>query len=57
MFRPRVRLPDGVVLPEIHVATARVLRVTPQGATVIVFEQQEPDINAGVSVRVTAKVP
>ncbi|MEO6527527.1 MAG: hypothetical protein ABIP93_12935, partial [Gemmatimonadaceae bacterium] len=48
---------DGPVLPEVAIATAQVVRVTPYGATALVTSQQQPAIRKGEHVRVTARMP
>ncbi|MDB4884001.1 MAG: hypothetical protein JWL95_2767 [Gemmatimonadetes bacterium] len=48
---------DGPVLPEVPIATAQVVRVTPYGSTARVTSQQQPAIRKGESVRVTARMP
>jgi len=48
---------DGPTLPEIAIATAKVVRVTPYGATALVIAQQQPAIRKGEHVRVTARMP
>jgi LysM repeat protein len=48
---------DGPVLPEVAIATAQVVRVTPFGTTALVTSQQQPAIRKGEQVRVTARMP
>ena len=48
---------DGPILPEVAIATAQVVRVTPFGATARVTTQQQPAIRKGEHVRVTARMP
>jgi len=43
--------------PEIPIARARAVRVTAFGTTAVVTAQQQPAINVGAAVRVTAKMP
>jgi hypothetical protein len=48
---------DGPTLPEVPIATAQVVRVTPYGTTARVTSQQQPAIRKGESIRVTARMP
>jgi LysM repeat protein len=48
---------DGPTLPEVEIATARVVRVTPYGATARITSQDQPAIRAGENVRVVARMP
>jgi LysM repeat protein len=48
---------DGPTLPEVPIASAQVVRVTPYGATARVTSQQQPAIRKGEHVRVTARMP
>ena len=48
---------DGPTLPEVEIATARVVRVTPYGATARIMSQDQPAIRTGESVRVIARMP
>jgi hypothetical protein len=59
IFKPRQRPNDAhdLALPEIPIAQAQVLRVTPFGATVIVTAQDQPHIVEGIKARVAAKMP
>lgn len=58
LYRPRVHLPEQqVTLPESPIATALVVRVTPYSSTATIMSQKQPDIEAGVAARVTAKAP
>jgi hypothetical protein len=57
-----VRPPDkdydtGLVLPEVRIGIAQVVRVTPRSATAIVIHQDQPAISPGVVTRVSAKMP
>ena len=59
IFRPRQKpvpyeLPG---IPEVRIATARVIRVTPYGSTARITSQQQPAIKIGESVRLTARMP
>jgi len=47
----------GVTIPEVEIATAQIVRVTPYAATAIVVGQAQPAIRQGTLARVTAKVP
>jgi LysM repeat protein len=47
----------GVTIPEVEIATAQIVRVTPYAATAIVMGQAQPAIRPGTLARVTAKVP
>ena len=44
-------------LPEMFIARAQVLRVTPYGATAIITSQEQPKIEEGTAARVAAKIP
>jgi len=57
LYQERTRRADGVVLPEIEIATAQVLRVTRTAATAVIIDQSQPAIRTGTAVRVTAKLP
>jgi hypothetical protein len=59
IYRPRVepKGDDGPTLPEVEIATARVVRVTPYGTTARVTSQDQPAIRTGESVRVVARMP
>jgi hypothetical protein len=46
-----------LVLPEVSIATAQVVRVTPHSATAVVIHQDQPAIGQGVVTRVSAKMP
>ena len=48
---------DGPTLPEVSIATAQVVRVTPYGSTARVLTQGQPMIRPGEHVRVTARMP
>ena len=47
---------DGPTLPEVEIATARVVRVTPYGATARVTSQEQPAIRKGENVRVISRM-
>jgi LysM repeat protein len=59
IYRPRVepRGDDGPTLPEVAIASAQVVRVTPYGATARIRSQDQPAIRKGESVRVVARMP
>jgi LysM repeat protein len=59
ILKPRQRPNDShdLALPEIPIAQAQVLRVTPYGATAIVTAQEQPHIVEGIKARVAAKMP
>ena len=46
-----------VTLPEEPIALAQVVKVTDRGTTAIVVSQRHPVIHAGVSARMTARMP
>jgi hypothetical protein len=46
-----------LVLPEVSIATAQVVRVTSRSATAVVIHQDQPAISQGVVTRVSAKMP
>ena len=48
---------DGPTLPEVEIATARVVRVTPYATTARITSQDQPAIRTGESVRVIARMP
>ncbi|MGH7665057.1 MAG: LysM peptidoglycan-binding domain-containing protein [Gemmatimonadaceae bacterium] len=54
---PRRETHDGLHLPEIEIAVAQVVRATPYGATALVIAQEQPAIDEGARVRVTARMP
>ena len=55
--RAEPRGDDGPTLPEVAIATAQVVRVTPFGATARVRAQDQPAIRTGEHVRVVARMP
>jgi len=59
IYRPRVepKTDIGPAIPEVAIATAQVVRVTPYGATARITSQQQPAIRIGESVRVTGRMP
>ena len=48
---------DLPAIPEVAIATAQVIRVTPFGSTARILSQQQPAIKVGESVRVIARMP
>ena len=59
IYRERVepKGDDGPTLPEVEIATARVVRVTSHASTAVVTSQDQPAIRTGESVRVVARMP
>jgi LysM repeat protein len=59
IYRPRDEMKgdDGPTLPEVVIATAQVVRVTPFGTTARVTSQEQPAIRKGESIRVVARMP
>jgi hypothetical protein len=57
LLRPRTQHESGVWLPEKEIARGRVVRVTPQGATLLIIDQTEPAVRVGVTARLTARMP
>jgi hypothetical protein len=59
IFRPRgAPIPyERLAIPEVSIATARVVRVTPYGSTARITSLDQPAIKVGESVRVTARMP
>ena len=59
LYRPKQRPSEGreLTLPEVSIARAQVLRVTPFGATAIITAQEQPKIQEGTSARIAAKMP
>lgn len=59
LFEPRQRPTEdrALAIPEISIAHAQVLRVTPFGATAIITAQEQPKIQEGTSARIAAKMP
>lgn len=57
-YRPRLRR-DGepLVIPEVEIGRAQVLRVTEFGAAAIITSQEQPAIHPGTATRVRAKMP
>lgn len=59
LYQPRQRPNESheLAYPEIYIARAQVLRVTPFGATAVITAQDQPKIEQGTAVRVSAKMP
>ena len=59
LFEPRQRPVPGrdLASPEVSIAHAQVLRVTPYGATAIITAQEQPKIQEGTAARIAAKMP
>jgi LysM repeat protein len=59
LFHPREKdiEDERPALPEVPIATAQVVRVTPYGSTARITSQWQPAIRVGESVRVTARMP
>lgn len=59
LFEPRKRAGEGraLAIPEVSIARAQVLRVTPYAATAIITAQEQPKIQEGTAARVAAKMP
>lgn len=47
----------GPAIPEVRIASAQVVRVTPFGSTARITAQEQPAIRVGERVRVTARMP
>jgi len=59
LYEPRQKPREGTTLaiPEVWIASAQVLRVTPYGATAIITAMEQPKIEEGTSARISAKMP
>jgi len=59
LFQPRQKPTEdrALAIPEISIAHAQVLRVTPFGATAIITGQEQPKIQEGTAARIAAKMP
>jgi hypothetical protein len=59
LFEPRKKPVEGraLILPEVSIGRAQILRVTPYGATAIVTNVDQPKVSDGTAVRVAAKMP
>jgi LysM repeat protein len=58
LYQPRQAAYDenGLAIPEISIAHAQVMRVTPFGASAIITSQEQPKIEEGTAARVAAKM-
>ncbi len=59
LYKPQQPPTDGrpLAIPELHIAWAQVLRVSPYGATVVITAQEQPKIEQGTAARVAGKIP
>ncbi len=59
LYQPRKRPADEgqLAIPEVPIARAQVMRVTPFGAAALIISQEQPRIEEGTSARVAAKIP
>lgn len=59
LYQPRERpvVEGALAIPEIAIARAQVLRVTPFGASAIIVDQDQPRIHEGTAARIAAKMP
>ena len=59
LYRPRERasMSRSLALPEVSIAHAQVLRVTPYGATAVITGITQPKVEEGTAARVAAKMP
>jgi LysM repeat protein len=59
LYEPRHPPREGtnLAIPEVWIANAQVLRVTPYGATAIITSMEQPKIEEGTAARVSAKIP
>jgi hypothetical protein len=57
LLRPRTQHESGTWLPEKEIARGRVVRVTPQGATLLIIDQTEPAVRVGLTARLSARMP
>lgn len=59
LYQPRERpeVEGALAIPEISIARAQVLRVTPFGASAIIIDQEQPRIHEGTAARISAKMP
>jgi LysM repeat protein len=48
---------ETLAIPEVYIATAQVMRVTPWGTTAIITAMEQPKIEQGTAARVSAKMP
>ena len=59
LYKPRQPAAEvgELAIPELYIGRAQVMRVTPYGASAIITGQEQPKIQPGTSVRVSAKIP
>ena len=59
LYQPRSGPAEGetLAIPEVWIARAQVMRVTQQGASAIIINQEQPKIHPGTHTRVSAKMP
>jgi LysM repeat protein len=58
LYEPRQKREyTDLIIPEVWIANAQVLRVTPYGATAIITSMEQPKIEEGTAARVSAKMP
>jgi hypothetical protein len=58
LYRPRLHLPESsVTLPESEIAVGQIVRVNGYSATAEILASTQPDIEAGVAAKVTARAP
>jgi len=59
LFQPRQKPTEdrSLAIPEVSIAHAQVLRVTPFGATAVITAQEQPKIQEGTAARIAAKMP
>jgi LysM domain-containing protein len=58
LYEPRQQRENtDLIIPEVWIANAQVLRVTPYGATAIITSMEQPKIEEGTAARVSAKMP
>ena len=59
LYQPREKpvVEGALAIPEIAIARAQVLRVTPFGASAIIVDQDQPKIHEGTAARIAAKMP
>lgn len=59
LYQRRQRADENheLAYPEIYIARAQVLRVTPYGASAVITAQDQPKIEEGTAVRISAKMP
>lgn len=59
LYQPREKANynHSLALPEVSIAHAQILRVTPYGATAVITAQEQPKVEQGTAARVAAKMP